>query len=136
MSSATIHALAWRPLAPDAPVCHVNAFEAEAYCRWAGRRLPRESEWEHAATRHGRDDGAFRWGRAVWEWTADPFLPYPGFVPDRYREYSAPWFGTHRAVRGGSFATHPWMRHPRYRNFYTPERSDLFIGFRTCGGST
>jgi ergothioneine biosynthesis protein EgtB len=120
----------WKSLPLAAPVCHVNAFEAEAYCLWAGRRLPCESEWECAATRASAD--RFDWGRAVWEWTADAFLPYPGFVPGRYREYSAPWFGSHRAVRGASFATHERIRHPRYRNFYTPDRDDLFIGFRTC----
>ena len=61
-----------------------------------------------------------------------PSLTYPGFVPGRYREYSEPWFHTHRSVRGASFATHARMRHPRYRNFYLPERNDLFVGFRTC----
>ena len=121
----------WQALPLDAPVCHVTAFEAEAWCRWSGRRLPREAEWESVASGSEPDD-RFRWGDAVWEWTADPFEPYPGFVPDRYREYSAPWFGSHRAVRGASFATHPRMRHARYRNFYTPDRSDLFVGFRSC----
>ncbi len=118
---------AWRPLAGDRPVCHVSAHEAEAYCRWAKRRLPREAEWERAAVA-----GAIEWGGSVWEWMADPFVPYPGFSPDRYRDYSQPWFATHRSVRGGSFATVPRMHHPRYRNFYLPERNDIFIGFRTC----
>lgn len=118
---------AWQALDADAPVCHVNAYEAEAWCRWAGRRLPTEAEWECAATR-----GLIDWGRDVWEWTADAFLPYAGFVADRYRDYSAPWFATHRSVRGGSFATRSRMRHPRYRNFYLPHRRDLFAGFRSC----
>lgn len=117
----------WQPLAPDAPVCHVNAYEAEAYCRWAGRRLPTEAEWECAATLD-----LVHWGDAVWEWTADAFLPYPGFSADRYRDYSQPWFGTHRSVRGGSLVTRARMRHPRYRNFYLPHRNDIFVGFRTC----
>lgn len=117
----------WRPLPEDRPVCHVNAFEAEAYCQWAGRRLPNEAEWECAA-----QQGLIDWGGTVWEWTAEPFSPYPGFSADPYRDYSVPWFHTHRSVRGGSFATRDRMRNPRYRNFYLPQRSDLFIGFRTC----
>ena len=111
----------------DRPVCHVNAYEADAWCRWAGRRLPGEAEWERAATLDLID-----WGASVWEWTADPFAPYPGFAADAYRDYSQPWFHTHRSVRGGSFVTQPRMRHPRYRNFYLPHRDDIFVGFRSC----
>lgn len=115
------------PLPLDAPVCQVNAYEAEAYCRFAGRRLPGEAEWERAAALDLID-----WGDSVWEWMADPFTPYPGFAPDAYRDYSQPWFHTHRSVRGGSFVTKPRMHHPRYRNFYLPHRNDVFTGFRTC----
>lgn len=117
----------WRPLPLDRPVCHINAFEAEAWCRWAGRRLPGEAEWEYAASR-----GAIDWGGSVWEWTADPFAPYPGFSPDRYRDYSQHWFHAHRSVRGGSFVTRPRLHHARYRNFYLPHRNDIFVGFRSC----
>jgi ergothioneine biosynthesis protein EgtB len=117
----------WEALPPGEPVCHVNAYEAEAYCRWARRRLPTEAEWERAATLD-----AIEWGGSVWEWTAGAFVPYPGFSADRYRDYSQPWFGAHRSVRGGSFVTQPRMHHPRYRNFYLPHRNDIFVGFRTC----
>ncbi len=66
----------------------------------------------------------------VWEWTASPFLPYPGFAPGPYREYSEPWFGDHRVLRGGSFATRSRLVHNRWRNFYTPDRNDVFAGIR------
>lgn len=121
----------WLPLDPAEPVVHVNAHEAEAYCRWAGRRLPTAAEWQHAATRH---HGDFDWGRSVWEWTADAFLPYPGFAPGPYKDYSQPWFGNHRELRGGAFATHARLRDPRYRNFFLPDRTDVFAGFRTASG--
>ncbi len=114
----------WLPLAPTLPVIHVNAFEAEAYCVWAKRRLPSAAEWERAAAQ-------IQWGHSVWEWTADPFEPYAGFSPGPYAEYSAPWFGDHRELRGGSFAAHERLHHPRYRNFFQPQRSDVFAGFRS-----
>jgi gamma-glutamyl hercynylcysteine S-oxide synthase len=68
----------------------------------------------------------------VWEWTASDFMPYPGFVADPYREYSEPWFGTHKVLRGGSFATAPRLLRNTWRNFYTPDRRDPWAGFRTC----
>lgn len=118
----------WLPLPPSAPAIHLNAFEAQAYCLWAGRRLPSAAEWEHAALTQAH----FAWGHSVWEWTADTFTPYPGFVPGPYQEYSQPWFGgDHRELRGGAFATHDRMHNPRYRNFFQPYRSDVFAGFRT-----
>ena len=68
----------------------------------------------------------------VWEWTSSPFIPYPGFSADFYREYSAPWFESHYVMRGGSFATRARLVHNRFRNFYLPDRADAFAGFRTC----
>ncbi len=115
-------------LPPDEPVRHVSLYEAQAYCAWAGRRLPSEAEWTFAAL---SGDALFCWGD-LWEWTSSPFEPYPGFAPDAYREYSAPWFKTHQVLRGASFATQPRMRSAAYRNFYMPEQDDIFVGFRTC----
>lgn len=118
---------AWQTLDLDAPACHLSYFEAQAWCRWAGRGLPTEAQWEKAAvTLPG-----FDWGE-VWEWTASTFNPYPGFVAHPYRDYSAPWFGSRPVLRGASVATHSRMAHPRYRNYFTPERNDIMAGFRTC----
>lgn len=162
------------PLPDHHPVMHVNWYEADAYCRWAGARLPREAEWEVAAASSPQqnsngESSRFPWGdeppsrqranlewRAagtvdvgaladgdsgygcrqmignVWEWTADDFLPYPGFSADPYKEYSEPWFGTHKVLRGGCWATRPLIINNNYRNFFTPDRRDIFAGFRTC----
>jgi iron(II)-dependent oxidoreductase len=124
----TRHFDAGLTLAAAAPVRHVSLYEAQAYCAWAGRRLPLEAEWEYAAS---SSQPGFRWGQ-LWEWTATPFEPYPGFVAGRYREYSQPWFGTHQVLRGASFATPDRLRSERFRNFYLPGRDDLFAGLRTC----
>lgn len=157
----------WVPLEPDFPVMHVDWHEANAYCRYAGRRLPSEAEWEVASSLG--EAGARRrypWGDAagvgranlsgagrvpvdrfasgdslggcrqmignIWEWTSSAFAPYPGFVCDPYREYSEPWFGTHKVLRGGSFATPARLIANSWRNFYKPDRGDIFAGFRTC----
>jgi iron(II)-dependent oxidoreductase len=163
----------WVPLEPHRPVLHVNWYEAEAYCRWAGRRLPSEAEWEAAAAASGSDLAGpkrrFPWGDTppdatrcqldghalgccdvaalsagdsawgcrqmignVWEWTADDFGPYPGFTPDPYRDYSQPWFGTHKVLRGGAWMTRARLPRNTWRNFYKPDRRDVWAGFRTC----
>ncbi len=68
----------------------------------------------------------------VWEWTSSPFLPYPGFEADPYKEYSEPWFRTHKVLRGGCWATRSRLIRGTWRNFYTPDRRDVWAGFRTC----
>jgi ergothioneine biosynthesis protein EgtB len=116
------------PLDLAATAVNISGHEAQAWCRWAGRRLPTEAQWELAAT---RADADFVWG-SVWEWTASAFAPYPGFVAHPYRDYSQPWFDGRPVLRGASFATPAALRHPRFRNYFTAERNDIFAGLRTC----
>lgn len=115
----------WYPMSMADPVVHVNAWDAQAWCQWAGRRLPTEAEWVCAA-----NDPGFAWGQ-VWEWTASDFAPFPGFVPHPYRDYSEPWWHSHRVLKGACLATSPWLVDVRYRNFFVPERRDIFAGFRS-----
>ncbi len=68
----------------------------------------------------------------VWEWTSSDFLPYPSFGPDPYEDYSQPRFGTRKVLRGGCWMTCSRMVTPVDRNFFTPDRRDIFAGFRTC----
>lgn len=163
----------WRAIdeTADHPMMHVNWWEANAWCAWAGRRLPTESEWEAAATTppDGERRPWFPWGDRdplpqeanldgrtgytvpvgsfpagdgpwghrqlignVWEWTSTTFEPYPHFEPDAYRENSEPWFGTRKVLRGGSWTTRNRYVRSTFRNYFTPDRRDVFAGFRTC----
>jgi ergothioneine biosynthesis protein EgtB len=112
---------------------HVSWWEADAYARWAQRRLPTEIEWEiavDAAARRG-----LRWGE-VWEWTAGTLQPLPGYSPDAWARDAEldprPMFGKARVLRGASFATRARMKQPQARAWALPGRDDLFVGFRTC----
>lgn len=111
----------------DEPVCHVSLFEAEAWCRWAGRRLPTEDEWEMAATRNG----TFQWG-SVREWTGSVFEPYDGFLPGRDDTWSLPYFGVYQAVRGAAWMTPPAFRSACFRGAAEPGADLGWIGFRSC----
>ena len=117
----------WAPMNMQDSAVHLSWDDAQAYCAWAQRRLPTEAEWDCAA----RTTPNFNWGE-VWEWTQDTFEPFDGFVVHPYAEYSAPWFGTRKVLRGAAAVTHSVLRHVQYRNFFTPERRDIYSGFRTC----
>jgi gamma-glutamyl hercynylcysteine S-oxide synthase len=116
---------------PEAPACHVSWFEADAFARAHGARLPTEAEWERAATWtqiHG--SGLTGVGRA-WEWTGSHFDGYPGFSPYPYREYSQVFFGDrYRVLRGGSWATHRRVASTTFRNWDLPQRRQIFAGVR------
>ncbi len=112
------------PVDPDAPVLHISWHEADAFARWAGKRLPTEQEWEAAA------QGLDGVGQA-WEWTSSDFLAYPGFEAFPYREYSTPFFGDeYKVLRGGSWATHPSVMRSSFRNWDLPQRRQIFSGLR------
>ena len=121
------HFGSWLPLRMVDPAVHLSQADAQAWCQWAGRRLPTEAEWQCAA----QTVPGFDWGE-VWEWTGSPFAPYPGFVAHPYRDYSAPWFDGRPVLKGFCAATAQFMAHVCYRNYFTPERRDIFAGFRSA----
>lgn len=110
------------------PVCGVSAYEAEAYARFVGKRLPTEGEWEYAAS---ADASCKQMLGNVWEWTSSEFLPYAGFHPFPYAGYSQAYFdGAHRVLRGGSWASPASIIRPSFRTWYHPHRREVFAGFR------
>jgi len=115
------------PLAAADPVEGISYHEARACARWAGCRLPHETEWEHACS----DPRFVASTGTVWEWCANPFYPYPGYRAFPYPRYSSTWFdGNHYSLRGGGRHTHPALKRPSFRNFYTPGKRHIFAGLR------
>ena len=118
-----------RSEAPRAPIQHVSFHEAEAFSRWAGKRLPTETEWEKAVKTVGNE--LEHASGAVWQWTASSFDGYPGFRAFPYAEYSQPFFGeSYKVLRGGSWFTDPLVARATFRNWDLPQRRQIFSGIR------
>ena len=119
------------PVDDAAPVEHVSWFEADAFARWAGARLPSESEWEAVAPSPTEPDAAGWYGR-VWQWTASPYTPYPGFrpAPGAVGEYNGKFMVNQHVLRGSSCGTPPGHARRTYRNFYPARSRWMFSGLR------
>lgn len=134
----------------EQPVCHVSAYEADAYARWSGARLPSEAEWEVAALMQKlpkleplRLEPASQcsehrsWFNQVWQWTSSAYRPYPGFkaVDGAIGEYNAKFMCNQQVLRGGSVVTPSGHCRPTYRNFFYPPDRWQYTGIRLAEDS-
>lgn len=127
-----------QPLDPNAPVCHISFYEAEAYATWAGARLPTEFEWEAAAPSPADEPAnitatnCHAWYSQVWQWTRSAYSPYPGFKPlaGALGEYNGKFMNNQYALRGSACVTPPAHTRQTYRNFFYPHMRWQFAGLR------
>jgi dimethylhistidine N-methyltransferase len=119
-----------KPVDPDAPALHVSYYEAEAYAAWAGKRLPTEAEWEHAASQ--APDRFAQLYDCAWQWTASAYLAYPGFAPaaGAVGEYNGKFMIGQMTLRGGAAITPAGHSRATYRNFFYPHQRWMFSGVR------